>query len=38
MNIWFVYLITAVILVLAELVFSRFADRCNIIDEPYERS
>ena len=32
------YLIIAVILVVAELVYFRIADRCNIIDKPNERS
>ena len=38
MNIWITYLIIAVILVAAELVYFRIADRCNIIDKPNERS
>ena len=38
MNIWLTYGIIAVILVAAELVYFRIADRCNIIDKPNERS
>lgn len=38
MNIWIAYLIIAVILMVAELVYFRIADRCNIIDRPNERS
>ena len=38
MNIWIAYLIIAVILMVAELVYFRIADRCNIIDMPNERS
>ncbi|MBR4585455.1 MAG: glycosyltransferase family 4 protein [Bacteroidales bacterium] len=38
MNVWIVYLIIAAILVAAELVYFRIADRCNIIDRPNERS
>ena len=38
MNIWLTYGIIAVILVIAELVYFRIADKCNIIDKPNERS
>ena len=38
MNIWITYLIIAAILVAAELVYFRIADKCNIIDKPNERS
>lgn len=38
MNIYVTYLIIAVILVAAELLYFRIADRCNIIDKPNERS
>ena len=38
MNILITYLIIAAILVAAELVYFRIADRCNIIDKPNERS
>jgi len=38
MNIYVTYLIIAAILVAAELVYFRIADRCNIIDKPNERS
>ena len=38
MNTWLSYLIIAAILVAAELVYFRTADRCNIIDKPNERS
>ena len=38
MNIWITYLIIAVILVVAELVYFKIADKCNIIDKPNERS
>lgn len=38
MNIWLTYLIIAAILVVAELVYFRIADKCNIIDKPNERS
>ena len=38
MNIYVTYLIIAVILVAAELVYFRIADRFNIIDKPNERS
>jgi len=35
---WYTYLIIAVILVVAELIYFRIADKCNIIDKPNERS
>ena len=38
MNIYVTYCIIAAILVVAELVYFRIADRCNIIDKPNERS
>ena len=38
MNICLTYLIIAAILVVAELVYFRIADKCNIIDKPNERS
>ena len=38
MNIWLTYGIIAVTLVIAELVYFRIADKCNIIDKPNERS
>lgn len=38
MNIWLTYGIIAVILVIAELVYFKIADKCNIIDRPNERS
>ena len=38
MNIWITYLIIAAVLVVAELVYFKIADRCNIIDKPNERS
>ena len=38
MNIYVTYCIIAAILVAAELVYFRIADRCNIIDKPNERS
>ena len=38
MNIWITYLIIAVLLLAAELVYFRIADKCNIIDKPNERS
>ena len=38
MNIWLTYGIIAVILVIAELVYFKIADKCNIIDKPNERS
>lgn len=38
MNIWITYGIIAVILVIAELVYFKIADKCNIIDKPNARS
>lgn len=38
MNMWLTYGIIAVILVIAELIYFRIADKCNIIDKPNERS
>ena len=38
MNIWITCLIIAAILMVAELVYFRIADKCNIIDKPNERS
>ncbi len=38
MNSYITYLIIAAILVAAELVYFKIADRCNIIDKPNERS
>ena len=38
MRIWITYLLVTVILVAAELLYFRIADRCNIIDKPNERS
>ena len=38
MNIWITYLIIAAILVVAELLYFKIADKCNIIDKPNERS
>ena len=35
---WLTYLTIAVILLVAELVYFRIADKCNIIDKPNERS
>ena len=35
---WITYGIIAVILVVAELIYFRIADKCNIIDKPNERS
>ena len=35
---WYTYLIIAVILVAAELLYFRIADKCNIIDKPNQRS
>ena len=35
---WTTYLIIAVLLVVAELVYFKIADKCNIIDKPNERS
>ena len=38
MNSWLTYGIIAVLLVVAELVYFKIADKCNIIDKPNERS
>ena len=38
MNIWITYLVIAAILLVAELVYFKIADKCNIIDKPNERS
>ena len=38
MNIWITYGIIAAILVIAELVYFKIADKCNIIDKPNARS
>ena len=38
MNMWITYGIITVILIIAELVYFRIADKCNIIDKPNERS
>lgn len=38
MNMWLTYGLVAVILVIAELIYFRIADKCNIIDKPNERS
>lgn len=38
MNMWITYGIIAIILLVAELVYFRIADKCNIIDKPNERS
>ena len=38
MNIWITYAVIAVILLAAELVYFKIADKCNIIDKPNERS
>ena len=38
MNMWLTYGLIAVILVVAELVYFRIADKCNIIDKPNQRS
>lgn len=35
---WLTYIIIAVLLVVAELVYFKIADKCNIIDKPNERS
>lgn len=35
---WITYLIILTLLIIAELVFFRIADKCNIIDKPNERS
>jgi UDP-N-acetylmuramyl pentapeptide phosphotransferase/UDP-N-acetylglucosamine-1-phosphate transferase len=38
MNIWLTYGIIAVMLLAAELIYFRIADKCNIIDKPNQRS
>ena len=38
MSVWITYLIITAILIVAELVYFRVADKCNIIDKPNERS
>ncbi len=38
MNNWITYVIIAAILLAAELIYFRIADKCNIIDKPNERS
>ena len=38
MNSYITYLIIAAVLVAAELVYFKIADKCNIIDKPNERS
>lgn len=38
MNIWLTYLIISILLLAAELVYFKIADKCNIIDKPNERS
>ena len=38
MNIWITYIVIAAMLVVAELIYFRIADRYNIIDKPNERS
>lgn len=38
MNMWYQYIIVAVLLVVAELVYFRIADHFNIIDKPNQRS
>ena len=35
---WYTYLFIAAILIVAELIYFRIADKCNIIDKPNERS
>lgn len=35
---WYTYIIIAILLIVAELVYFRIADKCNIIDKPNERS
>ena len=35
---WYTYLFIAVLLLVAELIYFRIADKCNIIDKPNERS
>lgn len=38
MNVWLTYGLIAVILLIAELIYFRIADKCNIIDKPNGRS
>lgn len=38
MTIWVTYTIIFAMLLVAELVYFRIADKCNIIDKPNERS
>ena len=38
MNTWLIYLIISALLIAAELVYFRIADKCNIIDKPNQRS
>ena len=38
MNIWLIYGIIALVLVIGELIYFKIADKCNIIDKPNERS
>ena len=38
MNTWLIYLISLAVLIVAELLYFRIADKCNIIDKPNERS
>ena len=38
MNMWITYGLITVILIIAELLYFRIADKCNIIDKPNERS
>lgn len=35
---WIIYGIIAVILIIAEMLYFKIADKCNIIDKPNERS
>ena len=35
---WLTYIIIAVLVLAAELIYFRIADKCNIIDKPNERS
>ncbi len=35
---WYTYIIIAILLIVAELLYFKIADRCNIIDKPNERS
>ena len=35
---WYIYLIITIVLLVAEIIYFRIADRCNIIDKPNERS